>query len=252
MNDDYLFTIENVRKAWREYDYERYNHHAIGWCIKHAQHFTDERLEKGLSKIWALDLIYPVNEIVLALCQYENEIVSFIRRSEADFSDLAIAAAAMAGALLSPEKNYLVDSALLRLSADALLANVTHTEIMREFENLDEIEKAKRHKQSGGVKRGEKLYGALRLQCRKWASDIIERNRNEGRKALTKSGLASLVDKEYRRFIGDFPSGSAEYPKLHPAGCNELSDGAALSTGSIYKWVSDMVEGQTRSKIPLS
>lgn len=251
MYNGYLFTVENVRKALHEYDYERYNHHCLGWCIERTQHFTDEQLEKGLSKIWALDLIYSVEEIIRALCQPENEIISFIRQSEADSYDLAIAATAMAGALLSPEQNYLVDTALLRLSAEALLANAKHGEVMNEFEDLYELEKVRKRSQSGGLKRAEKLYGALRLQCRKWASVIIERNRDEGRKALTKSGLALLVDKEYHRFIREYPNGSSEYLKLHPPGCNELSDGAALSTGAIYKWVKDMVEGQTRSKKPL-
>lgn len=248
MYSDYLFTVENVRKALREYDYERYTPSPIGWCIEHTQHFTDERLENGLCKIWALDLIYPTAEIIDALCQSENEIVSFIRTSDADFSDLAITTTAIAGALLSPSQNYLVDHALLRLSAEALLMNVKYTEVMAEFKNLDETEITRKHRQSGGAHRSEKLYGALRLQCRKWASDIIERNRHEERKALTKSGLASLVDKEYRRFIGDHPEGSTEYLKLHPPGCNELSDGAVQSSGSIYKWVSNMVEGQRRNK----
>jgi hypothetical protein len=131
MYSDYLFTVENVRKAWREYDYERYTNQPVGWCIEQTRDLTDERIKAGLSKHWALDLIYPPEDIVVALNQPESEVLTFIQQSATDVCDQAIATAAMAGALLVLGQHVaLIEKALLRLSADTLLRHIHHTEVL--------------------------------------------------------------------------------------------------------------------------
>lgn len=242
MYSDYIFTLENVHTALSAYNYEQQHDEPIGWCIEHIQTLTDMQILTALRAVDALDLIYSSPKIIRELSTPTSETWQFITTMAVSPTDLAVTAVALFGAFRTPNNDIL--TALAHLSGKALLRLHRENEVLSDFDNLEE---ARRSRQLGGLNRAKKLNGALKLQCQAWASDIIERHQNEGRKEPTKAALSRLVDTKYRAFLDAYPKETPEYQKLHPPGRDILPDGAGLSpNGSIYNWVKDMVSGQHR------
>ncbi|EIZ9420148.1 hypothetical protein MRA24_004156 [Salmonella enterica] len=242
MHSDNIFTLDNVKTALSAYSYEQQHDEPIGWCIEHVQPLTDEQIRLSLRMVDALDLIYPSPEIVRELGNPTSETWQFITTMATSPTDLAVAAVALSGALRT-HGNYIL-AALSHLSGKALLRLHREAEIASDFDNLDETRK---RRQLGGINRSKKYDGAIKLQCREWAKDIIERHKSEGRSEPTKAGLAVLVDDKYRAFLASYPKETPEFQKLHPPGRDILPSAAGLAPGgSIYKWVKDMVNGQQR------
>ncbi|RQM37131.1 hypothetical protein EB241_17175 [Erwinia psidii] len=248
MHSDAIFTLVNVHIALLAYDYEQQHDEPTGWCIEHVHTLTDVQICVALSAVDALDLIYPSPEIIRELGNPTSETWQFITTMATSPTDLAVAAVALSGAFRTPDNDVL--AALARLSGKALLRLHREAEIMSGFDNIDE---AKKRRQLGGINRSKKYDGAIKLRCRAWANDIIERHKNEGRSEPTKAALSRLVDDKYRAFISAYPKETPEFQKLHPPGRDILPVGAGLApNGSIYNWVKDMVNGQQRknSKAP--
>lgn len=190
----------------------------------------------------ALDLIYPSPEIIRELGNPTSETWQFINTMVASPTDLAVSAVALSGSCVIPQNDTL--AALANLSGKALLRLHRESEIISDFVNLKETRK---RRQLGGINRSKKYDGAIKLQCRAWAKDIIERHKSEGRSEPTKAALSRLVDNKYRDFTATYPKETPEYQKLHPPGRDILPDAAGLApNGSIYNWVKDMVSGQQR------
>ncbi|EFG9843643.1 hypothetical protein BL499_004252 [Escherichia coli] len=242
MHSDNIFTLENVKTALSAYSFEQQHDEPIGWCLEHVQPLTDEQILVSLQMADALDLIYPSPEIVRELGNATSETWQFITTMAASPTDLAVAAVALSGASRTPDNDVL--AALAHLSGKALLRLHREAEIASDFDNLDE---ARKRRQLGGINRSKKYDGAIKLQCRAWANDIIERHKSEGRSEPTKAALSRLVDDKYRAFIATYPKETPEFQKLHPPGRGILPVGAGLApNGSIYNWVKDMVNGQQR------
>ncbi|WP_143354760.1 MULTISPECIES: hypothetical protein [unclassified Erwinia] len=239
MHSDDIFTLDNIHTALSAYDYEQQHDEPIGWCIEHIQALTDVQICVSLSTVDALDLIYPSPEIIRELGNPTSETWQFINTMATSPTDLAVSAVALCGAFRTPDNDVL--AALAHLSGKALLRLHREAEIMSGFDNIDE---ARKRRQLGGINRSKKINGAIKLQCREWAKDIIERHKNDSRSEPTKSGLAGLVDDKYRSFINTYPIETPEFQKLHPPGRDILPAAAGLAGGSIYKWVGDMVNGK--------
>lgn len=242
MHSDNIFTPENVKTALAAYSYEQQHDEPIGRCIEHVQTLSDVQICVALRTVEALDLIYPSPEIIRELSNPTSETWQFITPMATSSTDLVVAAVALSGASRMPDNDTL--AALAHLSGKALLRLYREAEIASGFDNLDE---ARKRRQLGGINRSKKYDGAIKLQCRAWANDIIERHKSEGRSEPTKAALSRLVDDKYRAFIASYPKETPEFQKLHPPGREILPVGAGLApNGSIYNWVKDMVNGQQR------
>lgn len=244
MYSDNIFTLENTQAALSTYNYEQQHDEPIGWCIEHVQTLTDVQVHTSLRAFDVLDLIYTPADIMLKLSKPTSETWQFINTMGASSTDLAVCAVTLYGACRTSDRHLIADLALAHISGKALLRQQRDTDIMSEFTDLEE---ARRRRQLGGFNRAKKRYGAIKLQCQAWASEIIERHKNEGRKEPTKANLSGLVDKKYREFLGAYPQDTPEYQKLHPPGSDMLPEAAGLApNGSIYNWVRGMVCGQQR------
>lgn len=244
MYSDNIFTLDNVQTALQNYNHEQQYDQPISWCIEHVQTLSTEQICTSLQTVDVLDFIDHPSVIIQDLCNLTSKTWEFINTTVASSTALAVAAVALFGAYRSPCKDLHADLALAHISGKALLWVHRDTVAMSEFDNLEEAQK---RRQLGGINRAKKLNGALKLRCQTWASEIIERHQNEGRKESTKSRLAGLVDTKYREFLDTYPKETSEYQKLHPPGRGILPDTAGLAPGgAIYKWVKDMVSGQQR------
>lgn len=244
MYSDNIFTLENIQAALSAYNYEQQHDEPIGWCIEHVQTLTDVQIHTSLRAVDALDFIYAPADIMFKLSKPTSETWQFINTMAASSTDLAVCAVTLYGACSTPDRHLIADLALAHISGKALLRQQRDTDIMSEFTDLEE---ARKRRQLGGLNRAKKINGAIKLRCQAWASEIIERHKNEGRKEPTKANLSGLVDDKYREFIDAFPKETPEYQKLHPPGRDILPTGAGLApNGSIYNWVKGMVSGQQR------
>ncbi|ECO0818341.1 hypothetical protein AAV80_11690 [Salmonella enterica subsp. enterica serovar Kentucky] len=233
MHSDNIFTLENVQKALAACDYELLNNTPIGWCIDHVQQLQPADITAALDYVNALDLIHSSPEIVRGLCHPTSDIWQFINISADTAIRIAVAAVALTGACRPFGEDAQTTQAILLLAGKAILQHTRATEILADFEDLQQAENSKKRAMLGGHAKNERRYAALRNQCQAWADEVIamfdQRNRT-----LTKAELARQVDKRY----ANLDPGSSLYLRLHP---NQMG---RVEYRTIYGWVSHKTIGQ--------